>query len=1119
MEVAASIIAVLQISGKVTTFIQTASGAKTDRQRLRDAIRACEDILQELKDNADTSEAGKAWVERMQVLNQPGGILDRLRTALSLVQTKLQSDSIGKISKWPFQEKETMKLIEAIEREKSLLHLALSNHAGRLLHEINTRSQGNTEQLVELARMLDLNTDLSRDTLLNLNELKLSQSELKSSQAKLDSGMEALQKCDDALKEKQKRQEILDWLSKADHISSYHDAIHRRHAATGTWFLDSDEYRLWLATKGRTLFCPGMPGAGKTILASVVISDLNERYKSEPLYGVVFLFNVFNEKQSSKELLASLLQQLAERHEHLPVPVRELYKRRDDGRKPLLLQNITESLHAVASSLQRVFVVIDALDECNINSVRDFLTAIFALRDGCNINILATSRNIPDIASQFQAADVLEIRARDEDIQQFVRGTSHRLSKIAQNDPKLLDETAVKIAQSAQGMFLLAQLHVDSLAFKKSKKAFRDALTELASGSAAYDDAYEAAMTRTNGQTKEQAQFARDVLTWVVCARSPLTSLELCEALAVEDGVFDLDPENRPCLEDILSVCAGLIVTDEGSNKIRLVHYTTRKYFDRTKERWFPNAELAIAKTCITYLSLPDPEQYHRSHWVVSMNQGMNRRDDGGYDRLLQNYAARHWAVHASCTDISQVQGAILNFLSQPALVRFALEELHGRVVSEATGLHLAVRFGLENIVVKLLELGFDANAVAKYGTYSHHMDLPSCPEHSALTIAAEYGYGSIVKLLLSVDARVDTQFTSPHSWSPIQTATINGHGDIVKLLLAGSTMRDLKLSLSWAIRVNSVSLCEILLERAPVEPDDHFTPLHDTASKGLTDIVVLLLKNRFPKDAKDTDGQTPLFHAALQGHAHVVRQLLIADVTVDVADRRNQTPLDAAIESGHAEVVKLLLDAGANVGHQHVQGRTMLHTALSRCQANMVELLLNAGARVDIQDAAGRFPLHIAAIEGLVSSFECILSMSRGNDVSLRDSAGCTPLHLAAATGNLKIVECILSKGVNVDLQDDAGRTALWHACKDRNKSVASKLLSFGANWQIADHAGLDCNAATGFKETWGPFQRFENHRAILDLMRKRREGTAPDASERHSCVHTDEDIDLESASAQALK
>ena len=110
-------------------------------------------------------------------------------------------------------------------------------------------------------------------------------------------------------------------------------------------------------------------------------------------------------------------------------------------------------------------------------------------------------------------------------------------------------------------------------------------------------------MERIEGQFSDQEDLAKQVLSWITCAKRPLTKSELQHALAVEVGESQLDDDNTPQIEDIVSVCAGLVTVDEESNAIRLVHYTTQEYFERTQKRWFPDAETDILKTCITYLS------------------------------------------------------------------------------------------------------------------------------------------------------------------------------------------------------------------------------------------------------------------------------------------------------------------------------------------------------------------------------------------------------------------------------------------------------------------------------------------------------------------------------------
>ena len=105
-------------------------------------------------------------------------------------------------------------------------------------------------------------------------------------------------------------------------------------------------------------------------------------------------------------------------------------------------------------------------------------------------------------------------------------------------------------------------------------KAIRTALKDLPTGSEAYDCAYKEAMERIKGQIPGSAVLAMRVLWWISFSARPLTTLELQHALAVEIGESAIDEENLPEIEDMVSVCAGLVTVDEESGTIRLVHYT-----------------------------------------------------------------------------------------------------------------------------------------------------------------------------------------------------------------------------------------------------------------------------------------------------------------------------------------------------------------------------------------------------------------------------------------------------------------------------------------------------------------------------------------------------------------
>jgi hypothetical protein len=146
-------------------------------------------------------------------------------------------------------------------------------------------------------------------------------------------------------------------------------------------------------------------------------------------------------------------------------------------------------------------------------------------------------------------------------------------------------------------------------------------------------------MERIEGQVTDQEELAKQVLAWITCAKRPLTTVELQHALAVEPGNTELDEDNLSQIEDMVTVCAGLVTVDDESGIIRLVHYTTQEYFERSQGRWFPSAEAEITTICVMYLSFDEFES------------GFCQTDREFEERLrtnpLYDYAAQNWGHHA----------------------------------------------------------------------------------------------------------------------------------------------------------------------------------------------------------------------------------------------------------------------------------------------------------------------------------------------------------------------------------------------------------------------------------------------------------------------------------------
>jgi Cdc6-like AAA superfamily ATPase len=67
------------------------------------------------------------------------------------------------------------------------------------------------------------------------------------------------------------------------------DFISRRQEGTGQWLIESDEFKTWLNGTRKTLYCPGIPGAGKTMLISIVIDHLLNTIQDESI-GIAYIY-------------------------------------------------------------------------------------------------------------------------------------------------------------------------------------------------------------------------------------------------------------------------------------------------------------------------------------------------------------------------------------------------------------------------------------------------------------------------------------------------------------------------------------------------------------------------------------------------------------------------------------------------------------------------------------------------------------------------------------------------------------------------------------------------------------------------------------------------------------
>ena len=204
---------------------------------------------------------------------------------------------------------------------------------------------------------------------------------------------------------------------------------------------------------------------------------------------------------------------------------------------------------------------------------------------------------------------------------------------------------------------------------------------------------------------------------------------------------------------------------------IRLVHYTTQEYFQRTSNRWFPDANKTMAATCLTYLSFD------------TFQSGICPTDTDFEARLekypLYLYAAKNWAYHLLGQSASH--DLVMSFLRSPLKVKgsvqaiFAIKGLSNqgdycrRTPEGFTGLHLAAYLGLEDVVRSLIHTGDPSPQIT-----------PS--DRSPLGWAAYAGNASVVDIFLSSGS--DPREVDVNGRATMSLAAYKGQARVIALLL-----------------------------------------------------------------------------------------------------------------------------------------------------------------------------------------------------------------------------------------------------------------------------------------------------------------------------------------------
>ncbi|KAF2973525.1 hypothetical protein GQX73_g157 [Xylaria multiplex] len=412
----------------------------------------------------------------------------------------------------------------------------------------------------------------------------------------------------------------------------------------GAWLLRDSRFKEWSSTEfcsSPILWLNGIPGAGKTILASIVIDHLQVIPGAAVAY---FYCKHGNESRNSfisvaRAILAQLLRQR-------PYLTSYFFEKASTNGHVLLDSTSTarDMIQTALNSCSETYIVIDGVDECGRvhrdEIVEVFRTAIEGMPEEAigSVRCLFVSQDDDNARRNFRDLPTIKIinESRD-DLRDFAE--KRHLALEAKFGPLRSKDCHISniLTARARGMFIFADLFAKYLEAQLNRAAL---LTELDASKLPVnlDHVYERILVRVF-ETRDSSTVAsvRQILGWIACVRRPLKWAELQGAVCVDldNQVVDHDK----MLSDSPKGLFASLVEIKEDDTVELVHETAREYLYKHAIN-FREVNYSLAAVSIGYLTLPQldiNEQQQQEDVYINLANGMYS---------FYDYASACWFMH-----------------------------------------------------------------------------------------------------------------------------------------------------------------------------------------------------------------------------------------------------------------------------------------------------------------------------------------------------------------------------------------------------------------------------------------------------------------------------------------
>ncbi|KAF7672905.1 hypothetical protein GT037_008856 [Alternaria burnsii] len=946
-----------------------------------------------------------------------------------------------------------------------------------------------------------LNFALSADTMAALLQCLSKQDQLLSNVASLETRLRDQQNIDTKIVVNAERQKILDSFLSVNPEDSFRTNTRIRHATTGFWLTGTDEFTKWMQGSNLHLWLSGIPGAGKTILSSLIIQQCLKQATDDRAVAFFYCDYKNTMSQDVVQILSSLASQLARQHESCF----QLLKDYDNKLRPQHqlrrspeVDELTDLLRKMSDHFEDVRLIVDGLDECN-EQAGAVASTLRSLGDGhAVISMCFLSRDELDIRTELEAPmfEHIEIAAHTEDVEHYVRSEiEERLKKkkLRLKSRELKDEIVHQLVTRAQGMFRWVSCQLDHLCELPTDALRRKALTCLPS---TLNETYARVLMRVE---KSARPLVRRTLQWIAYAERPaLSDEQLLEIVAIDEDDEDLDPEACPDLEDLLRYCGSLVRRTSGSiydytnnswcasTILELAHFTVQEFLEAiipndtelNEFRLSSIDKLTLAKTCLNYLCLP------------SFNRPPVDFEKDYEDHPFYEHVSRHLIIYvhrfAHEEDLQKRLQRLFRPPKSHSLTRFVLHNIQNpgielrkegrfnKVCSYEFGsIHVAAMLRLGTVCQWLIDEGCDANQKSMLGTplelaifdtsferkIYRDFHNPPPPLRLQLGLSDDDGQG-ILSVLLKNGAIWNTEGVDTKALYPA-VSSVTMEEDLVEMLRHG------------------MPLLTETIERLEKVPDSRLI-------KKFSDVIHDAENAKIPLEVK-----LRVLDLARTRHIELEASGLPVDTT--------RSAMKMLSDKAYAEAIVYTAKYGpvSNLVHLTTDERftvdmkglchsaTLLHIAAEHNSTQCMELLLDKHFDAAHLDKHGRSVLH-CAIDSGVQEVALLRRLVQSNATEIVDCDGRSVWHVTAKEGRLDVLDILITElGSNhpfLCMQSKLGRTPLLEAVLYRQRHIASRILrslpaekTFAVDPQVVHSA-----VATGLEDI---FRELVEMGASLDI------------------------------------